>query len=783
ITVNINSAYEDAQNLISTEPTWWVGYHLIGQVHQYKKEYQEAINWCDRALERNPNAKEAKLFKDVLWRKKRRNLERRGFGLSGKSLIEAMNEGLRSPDPTKRANASLIKAKLHQVGEDLPLDRKTAFKIYLELAEQGVIEAYVDLGIAYLHPDEKGVEPDVEKGIHWIEKSANAGVAHGLFCLGRLYENGLGKPQNHCKAMELNLEASQKGHGGASYNIGFSYLNGIGICKDEERTKQYFTLAAIREMPCAMDHLAWMYLKEGHIGLALSWYNQAVEYGNVDAILEKTKFTEAASLQCRINIGGMLQQYGISGDCENKTYRLEIVKRSSQGLLFAKELLNAMDLFLEGWAAMRSDPDRALELFADCIRKSEIVPVFTEMQEFQLGLLCSTITREPILDVSIRICAVRLMGNERNDDPLLFPYLNDCMKCYAEEKFFVEVLAKLLASTGKSKESFETYVNALERFPFDPTLLSGKMTVMKDLIGTKVSFDDVLETCNLFIQKAHADDNMVGIQRRTLLWRLWKYSIKTTWLKDTVERRLKEEYILGGLINSDNKESVSDPIEDSKRCSRAAGPIRFEITLEHRKAYRDFYGRILSGEIYSDQSGYFNQLCFEPMHHQEQCTSKKFKEITIREMYPHGDKIHEGRILHVQIVEKSWNFAGKWFSVVKDKHHDCIHMTFEDFPDAWTKLWLGSTLSIKNPYYRLACEGERRAIRVDDPATIKFGDSVTLCNFCWAPDAEILCDHCMAAYCDNECQKKDMKLLKYHFMCEECEYSFVISDWESTETE
>ncbi|CAG7826562.1 unnamed protein product [Allacma fusca] len=766
MTITIDSAYKDAQNLISTEPTWCVGYHLIGQVHQYKKEYQEAINWFDRALERNPQAKEAKLFKDVctlglsqengkdycnplsfpssLNEKAEKFRKRRGFGPSGKSLIEAMNKGLRSRDPTRRADASLIKAKLLQVGEDLPLDHKTAFKIYLDLAEQGVIDAFVDVGILYLIPDEEGIEPDVEKGVHWIEKSANAGVAHGLFCLGHLYYEGVGKPQNHCKAMEMYLQASEKGHGIASYNIGLLYLNGIGHCKNEERAKQYLTLAAIREIAYAMDLLAWLYLNEGHVGLALSWYNQAVKYGNVDAILDETKFTEGASLQCRIKIGHMLQQYGITDDCENKTvgqvlnellvkqatensiisnqsvgstmwmiennvyrgtiweYRLEIVKRTRQGLPYAKELLNAMDLFLEGWAAMRSDPDRALELFADCIRKSEIVPVFTEMQEFQLGLLCSTITREPILDVSIRICAVRLMGNERNDDPLLLPYLNDCIERYPEEKFFAEVLAKRLASTGRSKESFKTYVNALERFPFDPTLLSGKMAVMKDLIGTQVSFDDVLETCKIFIQKAHGDDNMVpeayfimafmeifhknnkvegeknyqdGLKaEKNLISYFLPYDSE---VKDAVGRHLKEEKILRGLGNTVKKEPVSDPIVDSKRCSRAAGPIRFEITMEHRNACKEFYDRIFSGDTCPTQPGYFDRFCLEPKHHHKPRNLKDLKEIAIQEMYPHGDKIHDGRILRVQIVEMSWK-SDTWHSVVKDKYHDCIHIMVED---------------------------------------------------------------------------------------------------------
>ena len=57
--------------------------------------------------------------------------------------------------------------------------------------------------------------------------------------MGYLYENGLGVPQDHTKAFEYYYEAAKLDDDTGKCNLGFCYLNGIGVNRDKEMAKYW----------------------------------------------------------------------------------------------------------------------------------------------------------------------------------------------------------------------------------------------------------------------------------------------------------------------------------------------------------------------------------------------------------------------------------------------------------------------------------------------------------------------------------------------------------------
>jgi uncharacterized protein len=77
-------------------------------------------------------------------------------------------------------------------------DYKTAYKLFLPLAEQGLAEAQYNLGKMYANG--QGVPQDYKEAVKWYRLSAEQGSAAAQFNLGLMYLNGQGVPQDYVSA-------------------------------------------------------------------------------------------------------------------------------------------------------------------------------------------------------------------------------------------------------------------------------------------------------------------------------------------------------------------------------------------------------------------------------------------------------------------------------------------------------------------------------------------------------------------------------------------------------
>ena len=89
---------------------------------------------------------------------------------------------------------------------------------------------------------------------------AKAGLAAAEFCLGQLYANGQGVPQDYVQARQWYEKAALHGDASAQLNLGVLYENGHGVPKDYE--------------------------------LALLWYRRSAKSGNVTTLIRLGRMYE-----------------------------------------------------------------------------------------------------------------------------------------------------------------------------------------------------------------------------------------------------------------------------------------------------------------------------------------------------------------------------------------------------------------------------------------------------------------------------------------------------------
>jgi len=93
---------------------------------------------------------------------------------------------------------------------------KTAYKLWLPLAEQGNAKAQYILGVMYVKG--LGVPKDYKEAVKWFRLAAEQGITLAQYNLGVMYAEGEGVPQDYVSAhMWMNLSGSN-GHKDAVTN-------------------------------------------------------------------------------------------------------------------------------------------------------------------------------------------------------------------------------------------------------------------------------------------------------------------------------------------------------------------------------------------------------------------------------------------------------------------------------------------------------------------------------------------------------------------------------------
>jgi TPR repeat protein len=116
-----------------------------------------------------------------------------------------------------------------------------------------------------------------------IKKLAEKGDIDAQFDLGWMYLNGIGVPQDYKQAVYWFTKAAEKGHAGAQDNLGASYYNGKGVPQDYKQAAYWLTKAAEQGIAYSQNILGILYLYGKGVPQdykqAAYWFTKAAEQG------------------------------------------------------------------------------------------------------------------------------------------------------------------------------------------------------------------------------------------------------------------------------------------------------------------------------------------------------------------------------------------------------------------------------------------------------------------------------------------------------------------------
>ncbi|MFQ3790417.1 tetratricopeptide repeat protein [Halomonas sp. A29] len=152
-------------------------------------------------------------------------------------------------------------------------------------AEEGDVRAQVLVGAAYLYGlEEKGVEPDREKGLYWLTEAANQGAAEAHYELGRIYCQGMEVDKDVVRCEEHLTEAAERGLRSAMTDLIDIYQLGdsdLGIEPNEEKYLYWLEKTADYGSTFSMINMATTYRQglgvEVDLEKAFGWIVRAVE--------------------------------------------------------------------------------------------------------------------------------------------------------------------------------------------------------------------------------------------------------------------------------------------------------------------------------------------------------------------------------------------------------------------------------------------------------------------------------------------------------------------------
>ena len=131
-----------------------------------------------------------------------------------------------------------------------------AYRSWLPLAEAGMPEAQLNLGLLY--QSGRGVDIDLEQAFYWFDRAASEGLAEAHFNLGLMYFDGRGVERDHENAFKRFQSASEKDLARGSFMLGKMLFEGLGVEQDLFKARVLFLKAARAGYPEAQFAYAVM---------------------------------------------------------------------------------------------------------------------------------------------------------------------------------------------------------------------------------------------------------------------------------------------------------------------------------------------------------------------------------------------------------------------------------------------------------------------------------------------------------------------------------------------
>ncbi len=163
--------------------------------------------------------------------------------------LTGYEQAAKSGDSVGQFNAGLV----YETGKGRAVDIEKAKDLYLHAAEQGHIQAMVQLAGIYLNSD------DQKQALSWYKKAAELGDRDAMYQLGLLSETGVAAKLDYADAVKYYQQASDKGNANAKLALARMYQYGLGITKDLKQALAIYKELAAMDNAYAQYQLATFY--------------------------------------------------------------------------------------------------------------------------------------------------------------------------------------------------------------------------------------------------------------------------------------------------------------------------------------------------------------------------------------------------------------------------------------------------------------------------------------------------------------------------------------------
>ena len=201
-----------------------------------------------------------------------------GLGTAYATGYGVAQDGARAMRLYREAEAAGLKAAwqsiggLYESGTGVAADANEAAKWYRRAADIGDINAYPGMmRLAF-----KSTPVNLAEALAWARKAADAGWAEGEFALGWAYLTGSGVARDEAAAARWYEKAARQGLPDAMYQLGVFYWTGSGVAKDVPAAFQWIRAAAEQGDPVAqydaarMLYSGWGTLRDPKAAFALA---------------------------------------------------------------------------------------------------------------------------------------------------------------------------------------------------------------------------------------------------------------------------------------------------------------------------------------------------------------------------------------------------------------------------------------------------------------------------------------------------------------------------------
>ena len=202
---------------------------------QMKEDYESALPWVRRCIERNADLSEPHYKSDIAKAHMMMSLYYR-CGLAGieKDSVKSF-EWYEKAAHMGDSQGMFELGLAYHYGEVVEANERKAFEWWLASANDGFYDAYRNVAIGYYFGN--GVKRDYTKAAQWAEKGVDADDGYCTLMLGIAHYKGQGVKRNYEKAFGwFNLSVRQ-GEPSANQALAECYYYGRGVERDYEQAK------------------------------------------------------------------------------------------------------------------------------------------------------------------------------------------------------------------------------------------------------------------------------------------------------------------------------------------------------------------------------------------------------------------------------------------------------------------------------------------------------------------------------------------------------------------